>query len=104
MDARIDAGGQAATLEAEVRALYPDDEPLQREVLEAVARYRCGELTLEDIGAALAQARRADAVARAVARQVGVLAVANQEKETQVAAKLGVDRMALRGWLGKRKR
>ncbi|MFE4461450.1 hypothetical protein ACFROC_29210 [Nocardia tengchongensis] len=96
---------QFAAIAEQVHALYPkpDDDFLRRATLAAVVRYWRGNLSLEDAGARLAQARRAEAEARAVARQLGTLAVGDGGSQAGTAAKLGVDRQALLKWLGLRK-
>jgi hypothetical protein len=86
----------------QVRALHPGDEPLQHVALAAVVRYWRGTLTLEDAGAQLSQARRAEAEARAVARQLGILAVGDGGSVLGTANTLGIDRQALLKWLGKK--
>ncbi|MEV0766565.1 hypothetical protein [Nocardia sp. NPDC050435] len=87
-----------------VAAMFPapEDAPLRQAAAEAAERYRRGELSLEQIGARLAEARRAEAAARAAARIAGVLAVRSGGSKAGTAAALGVDRMALLKWLGER--
>jgi transcriptional regulator of acetoin/glycerol metabolism len=94
----------AAHITERVRALWPEpaDEPLRRAALTAATHFSDGTLTIEDIGAQLAQARHAEAEARAAARMVGILAVENGATKSGTAAKLGIDRMALLTWLGLR--
>lgn len=91
-----------ADLMEQVQALYPDDAALRQVALTAAARYRRGELTPEQAGVRLAKARRAEAEARAVARMVGTLAVADGGTHAGTAAKMGITRKALLTWLGPR--
>ncbi|AER47595.1 HTH DNA binding protein [Mycobacterium phage DS6A] len=53
-------------------------------------------------GARLAEARAAADAALADARDLALRAIAAGHPEQRTARQLGVDRMAVRGWLGKR--
>lgn len=70
--------------------------------LMGAALYLVGDVAPEHIGAALASHRHEVDECFAVARAVGQLAVAAGEPEARVAEALGVDRMTLRKWQGKR--
>lgn len=87
----------------EVADRYPDDDdqPLRDAALSAAVQYWLGETTLDDAGHELRRARQAEAEARAAARQLAILAAADAVPETQIAARLGVDRQPVRKWLGK---
>jgi len=58
--------------------------------------------TLREVGAALARARANEAEARAKARKLALEAINAGQSEHSVAKALGVDRMAVRRWQGKR--
>jgi len=67
---------------------------------------KIGQRVLEDVwisGRALAAARAEEAAAREQARELAIAAIAAGQTEAGVARALGVDRMAVRNWLGKRK-
>ncbi|ORW32766.1 hypothetical protein AWB91_09780 [Mycobacterium paraense] len=55
-------------------------------------------------GKRLEAARAEEAAARKEARELTIAAVADGQSEAGVARDLGVDRMAVREWLGKRRR
>lgn len=57
---------------------------------------------LERVGADLARARARLAAATSAAQTAGLRALADGQKETAVARALGVDRMTVRKWAGKR--
>lgn len=57
---------------------------------------------LREAGAALASAREDEAKARAAARELALKAIDAGQSEHSVAKALGVDRMAVRRWQGKR--
>lgn len=81
---------------------YPDDQDLRESGLLAAAMFLSGELTPQDLGKAVAHHRREAEETLAAARSVGELAVKKGAAESPTAAALGVDRMTLRKWLGKR--
>ncbi|PJE22361.1 MAG: hypothetical protein CK431_17015 [Mycobacterium sp.] len=83
---------------------HPDaeDAATRDAALVAAARYLAGALTPADAGRTLARARARATAALAAARQVAVMAVADGASEAETARDVGVDRMALRRWLGKR--
>ncbi len=80
----------------------PDDQPIRDEVLSAAVQYLLGDVTTTAAGDRLRRARADSERALAAARQVALMAVADGAAEAATARELGVDRMALRGWLGKR--
>jgi hypothetical protein len=57
---------------------------------------------LTKAGRRLAVARAEEAAARKLARELALAAIAAGQSEAGVARALGVDRMAIRKWLGKR--
>jgi len=83
---------------------YPDSEDaaVRDAALHAAVRYIGGYLTPADVGKTLAKARAKADEAMAAARQVAVMAVDDGAPEATTARDVGVDRMALRKWLGKR--
>lgn len=82
---------------------YGPDETQERDAaLSAAVQYVLGDTDLEQAGVALLLARQAASQAYAAAVQVGVMAVEAGTPEADVARKLGVDRMTVRKWLGKR--
>lgn len=78
------------------------DAPHSDAALMGAALYLAGDVAPAHIGEALARHRHDVDECFAVARAVGQLAVESGELETQVAEALGVDRMTLRKWQGKR--
>jgi hypothetical protein len=58
---------------------------------------------LASAGRRLAAARAEEAAAREQARELAIAAIVAGQTEAGVARALGVDRMAVRNWLGKRK-
>lgn len=80
----------------------PDEMEERDAALSAAVQYILGEIDLEQAGMALLRARVAESKAYAAAVQVGVMAVEAGMPEAEVARKLGVDRMTVRKWLGKR--
>lgn len=89
-----------------IAAQYPDpDDKGEREAALTVAyRLMAGDpAVIDDLAWALADARTAQARALAGLRQAAVVLVpAGQETESGFARRAGVDRMAVRDWLGKR--
>jgi hypothetical protein len=55
-------------------------------------------------GKRLAAARAEETAARKEARELAIAAIADGQPEARIARDLGVDRMAIREWLGKRRR
>ncbi|WP_280319952.1 hypothetical protein [Nocardia wallacei] len=89
----------------DVAAAYPDpdDQALRDAALSAAVQYWLGEVTLEDAADGLLRARQAETEAKAVARQLALLAHEDGLPATEIAARLGVQRAkTLRGWIGKR--
>jgi hypothetical protein len=79
-----------------------DDDRLRDAALLAAARYLAGEVTPSEVGKTLARARAKADEQLAIARTVATLAVSDGEAESVTAREIGVDRMALRKWLGKK--
>lgn len=85
-----------------IRTDYPDDPALRDAALSATVQYMLGETDLDTAGDVLLRARQAEAEARAAARQVARLAYADGVSESEIAARLGVQRAkTVRTWLGK---
>jgi hypothetical protein len=80
----------------------PDDQPLRDEVLATTVQYLLEETTPADIGTRLRAARTEVERAMAAARQIAILATEDGAAEATTAREIGVDRMALRSWRGKR--
>lgn len=80
----------------------PDDQDERDAALSAAVQYLLGDTTTTQAGDELLRARQRAAEALAAARQVAVMAVEDGRPEATTAREIGVDRMALRGWLGKR--
>lgn len=107
MKVRID--GQVVELTAaqakRLKALQLPDNTAERDAaLKAAVAYLLGELTPETMGRRLAAARTAEASTLAAAKQVALLAIEDGAAEATTARQIGVDRMAVREWLGKRVR
>ncbi|WP_301119737.1 hypothetical protein [Mycolicibacterium fortuitum] len=81
---------------------YAGDRGLREAARVGAAWYAAGLMTPQGIAGPLAGARRAAEEMLAVARSVATMAVDDGEPEATVARTVGVDRMALRKWLGKR--
>lgn len=86
----------------ELNDRYPDDIGKRDAALLAAVRYLGGYLTPADVGKTLAKARVKADETMAAARQVAVMAVDDGAAEATTARDVGVDRMALRKWLGKK--
>ena len=82
----------------------PDDADDYEAALSATMQYILGETDLLAAGNELAHARAALRRATVQARTLARLAVADGVSEVETAARLGVDRMTVREWLGKRRR
>lgn len=80
---------------------YPDDADAVNAALSAAVQYLLGETGPEDAGREIARLTAALEDARAAARVVAVLAIADRESESALAARMGVTRMTVRKWLGK---
>ncbi|AXH46877.1 HTH DNA binding protein [Mycobacterium phage Aminay] len=100
----------AVRLPAELRANIEETYPgpggkREREAAFAAARaYLATELDAVGAGAQLAEARAALKDAMAAARIVALLEIEGGAFEKYVAQDLGVDRMTVRDWQGKRRR
>ncbi|CAJ1496435.1 hypothetical protein [[Mycobacterium] burgundiense] len=84
------------------RELAERDGRAREAGLTAAAKYLAGATKPADIGKTLAKARQRAEAQLAAARVVAVLAVEDGAGEAPTAREIGVDRMALRNWLGKR--
>lgn len=62
-----------------------------------------GSINLRAIGRELGEARAAEREAAAKARSAAIQAAEEGRAEAEIARQLGVDRMTVRAWLGKRK-
>lgn len=78
------------------------DDHIRDTALLAAARYLAGEATPASVGKTLARARSRVAAQWVAAKVVAKLAVGDGAAEAATAREVGVDRMALRRWLGKR--
>ena len=86
----------------EINDRYPDDRNLREAARVGAAYYLAGYMTPAGISGELEAARKRADEMLAVARAVATLAVNDGQPEAEVARSVGVDRMALRKWLGKR--
>lgn len=68
----------------------------------AATQYVFGDLTVDDVAERLSKARVALADEMITAREVAIEAIADGATEAGIARTLGVDRMTIRKWLGKR--
>lgn len=85
---------------------YPDPDDTDEREAALVAAYRImsgDAAVVEELAAELTRARLAEARALAGLRQAAMSLVGDgAESESGMARRAGVDRMAVRGWLGKR--
>jgi hypothetical protein len=90
----------------EIAERYPDadDQDERDAALAAAYRIMVGEADslVEELGRERLTARIAEAKALAGLRQAATMLVPASESESGFARRAGVDRMAVRGWLGKR--
>ena len=89
------------TIWDDVTGRYPDDQDAATAALSAAVQYLVGETRPEDAGHEIARRTAALEDARAAARVVAVLAIADGESENALAARMGVTRMTVRKWLDK---
>jgi hypothetical protein len=80
---------------------YSDDGPREAALL-AAARYLAGQIDPADQGKVLARARARAEAQLAAARVIAELAIDDGAAEATTAREIGVDRMAVRKWLGKK--
>lgn len=81
----------------------PDDQPERAAALTAAYRAMIGDPELvADLARELLAARMAESRALAGLRQAAVSLIPHHFTESSFAREAGVDRMAVRGWLGKR--
>ena len=85
----------------DVDGRYPDDADAVNAALSAAVQYLLGETGPESAGREIARRTAALEDARAAARVVAVLAIADGESENALAARMGVTRVTVRKWLGK---
>ena len=71
-------------------------------VLTTTVNYMTGQVDVDKAGTALKAARVMEIRARMAAKQIAKLAIEDGATEHGTAKKLGVDRMAIRKWLGKK--
>jgi hypothetical protein len=95
------AGRRFAKIWRELADRY-DDEQVREIALLTAAKYLTGAVDPADVGKTLAKARLKAEEQLAAARVIATLAVADGRPEATTASEVGVDRMALRRWLGKR--
>ena len=89
------------TIWDDVTGRYPDDQDAATAALSAAVQYLVGETGPESAGREIARRTAALEDARAAARVVAVLAIADGESENALAARMGVTRVTVRKWLGK---
>ena len=89
------------TIWDDVTGRYPDDQDAATAALSAAVQYLVGETRPEDAGHEIARLTASLEDARAAARAVAVLAIADGESESALAARMGVTRMTVRKWLDK---
>lgn len=89
------------TIWDDVTGRYPDDQDAATAALSAAVQYLVGETRPEDAGREIARLTASLEDARAAARAVAVLAIADGESESALAARMGVTRMTVRKWLDK---
>ncbi|APC43632.1 hypothetical protein SEA_LILPHARAOH_32 [Mycobacterium phage LilPharaoh] len=82
----------------------PEDEHRRRAAIEAVGRFLCDEDAVEKIGEELAEAREQYEAASAAARAVVLLAVEDGASELGLAQRLGINRLTVRKYRGKKDR
>lgn len=103
-DLSADQRDLVTTEAAAIHALYPDpdDQHLRDAALSATVQHLLGETTLEDARQALLDARRQQAEAVAVSKQLAAMAVRYDGVTEEDAGPLvGLARMAVRAGLGK---
>ena len=93
--------GRFTTIWDDVTGRYPGDQDAATAALSAAVQYLVGETRPEDAGREIARLTASLEDARAAARAVAVLAIADGESENALAARMGVTRMTVRKWLGK---
>jgi hypothetical protein len=80
----------------------PDDQEEHDAALSVAHQIMTGVDVVEDLAADLLRARLAQSKALAGLRQAASMLIPDQETEAGFARRANVDRMAVRGWLGKR--
>ena len=72
------------------------------EAMNTALQWLLGDVTTREAGDRLAHARAEESRARISARQIAIMAIEDGATEAATARELGVDRMAVRTWTGKR--
>lgn len=102
-DEQIDA---LATTADDIAARYPDEDDAEEREAALTVAYRLmagDDRVVDELAAELLAARTAEVRALAGLRQAAVVLVpAREETQAGFARRAGVDRMAVRGWLGQR--
>ena len=80
----------------------PDDQAERDAALVAAYRIMVGEDIIEELAAARTAARDAESTALAGLRQAARMLIPDTETQAGFARRAGVDRMAVRDWLGLR--
>lgn len=102
-DEQID---ELTTAAEDIAERYPDPDDQEDRDAALFAAYQLMARPQEDVLAEMAgrleQGRTMERRALAGMRQAAIMLVPSEQSESGLARKLGVDRMAVRGWLGKR--
>jgi len=98
---RGEAARRFAAAWADISSRY-GDERIREAAILAAAQHLSNGSDLDAVGRALARARRHAETQLAVARTVALLAIEDGKSEASTAREIGVDRMAVREWQGKR--
>jgi acyl-CoA reductase-like NAD-dependent aldehyde dehydrogenase len=98
---------QLAPVQAMIATAFADDEGNANAAINAAIRYLNTSppdrsLTIERLGEDIADAREEVAQVVAMARATVIVAANDGWSEVALAQNLGVDRMTIRKWLGKR--
>lgn len=90
----------------QVEADYPGPENAhkRRAAIEAAARYLCDDLDAERMGDELAEAREVWEAASAAARMFVLLSVDDSVSENSLAQRMGINRLTVRKYRGKKDR
>lgn len=98
--------GDLLTTAGDIATRYPDEDDADLREAALTVAYRTmmeGPAVLDELAERLASARLAEARALAGLRQAAVsLIPPGRETQAGFARRAGVDRMAVRGWLGQR--
>ncbi|AHB79568.1 hypothetical protein PBI_VALIDUS_38 [Mycobacterium phage Validus] len=90
----------------QIEADYPGDENAHRRraAIEAVARFLVDDLDAEGMGDELAEARERYEAASAAARMVVLMSIDEGASELSIANRMGINRLTVRKYRGKRDR